>query len=120
MQKNYTKKQKIKLIDFKQGFSEELKDPKVATVYLDDSLQEAIEENDVSGFLLALRDVVEALGGVGKISKELPIHRVAIYKALSENGNPLFATIIQCTETIGIGFKPYIKNRKAFLDYLKR
>lgn len=107
------------MIDFKQTFSEELKDPKVATDYLDDALQSAIEENDITGFLLALRDVVEALGGVGKIAKELPIHRVAVYKALSENGNPLFATIIQCAETIGIGFKPYIKNRKAFMSYCK-
>lgn len=119
MQKTSTKKQKMRLIDFQKTFSEELKDPRVATEYLDDALQSAIVENDITGFLLALRDVVEALGGIGKISKDLPIHRVAVYKALSENGNPLFATIIQCAETIGIGFKPYIKNRKAFLNYSK-
>ena len=74
----------MKTRDYKESLLADLQDPRFAISYLSD----AVEENDVEGFLLAVRDVIEARGGVGMLSAEIDnLHRVSLYKALSENGN---------------------------------
>lgn len=69
---------------------EDLKDPKEAAAYLN----AAMEAGDQEGFLVALRNVLEAKGGMSVISKRTKINRVSLYKILSENGNPEFVTIL--------------------------
>ena len=102
----------MKTRDFKEGLLKDLQDPEFAISYL----TEAVEENDVEGFLLAVRDVIEARGGIGQFSSEIEcIHRVSLYKALSQNGNPLFSTMIEILNTLGIGLRPYIRDEEAFL-----
>lgn len=106
MPKRSGQNSKMKLKNFKETLIEELKDPIFAVTYLKD----AIDENDIEGFLLAVRDVIEARGGMGKLAVKIPnLHRVSLYKALSKNGNPLFATMIDVLNAIGIGLKPYLK-----------
>lgn len=99
-----------KLRPLKRDLLEELKCPEFAVSYLAD----ALEEGDQEGFLLALRDVVEALGGVGKLAKDTDLHRVGIYKALSEHGNPQFSTVLQTMSALGLSFKPFLFDKKKF------
>lgn len=63
---------------------EALKKPEEAAAYL----SAALEEKDPSLFLVALRNVVEAWGGVGKISKKSKLNRENLYRILSTKGNP--------------------------------
>jgi probable addiction module antidote protein len=90
---------------FKRPLIDALKNPEFAVHYLSD----AVNERDLDGFLLAVRDVIEARGGMGRLASRVPhLHRVSLYKALSESGNPLFATMIEILHSLGIGLKPYL------------
>lgn len=107
----------MKTRDFKEDLLKDLQDPGFAISYLTD----AVEEKDVEGFLLAVRDVIEARGGIGPFSAEIEnMHRVSLYKALSRNGNPLFSTMIEILNSLGIGLRPYIRDEEAFLLTQKR
>ena len=51
---------------YKEHLSKSLEDPKEAAAYLDACL----EDEDPHVFLLALKDVTEARGGMGQLSKK--------------------------------------------------
>ena len=53
--------------DFKDYHIEKLRDPEEARVYLDVALEEYQQDGDTEAFLLALRDVAEAQGGITKL-----------------------------------------------------
>jgi probable addiction module antidote protein len=50
-------------------------------------LNAALEDED-KVFLLALRDVVDAKGGITKLSRKTGLHRVSLHGLLSGKGNP--------------------------------
>ena len=58
--------------------------PKLAAHYLMD----ALEDPDPAVFLVALRDVVTANGGVTEVAEKAGMHRTSAYRMTSENGNP--------------------------------
>ena len=92
-----------KLRSFNAFHLEELKDSEKAKAYLEVALEEHQQDGDTDAFLLALRDVAEAQGGLGKLAIETGLNRSNIYKALSEKGKPHFQTV----ETIlhGLGYR---------------
>jgi probable addiction module antidote protein len=51
-------------------------------------LNAALEEGDPELFLLALRNVAEAHGGVAQLAEKAKLNRERLYKILSERGNP--------------------------------
>ena len=63
---------------------ERLKNPKFAAAYL----EAAIEENDQSALMIALRRVALASGGVAELAKRSSLTREATYRMLSKSGNP--------------------------------
>jgi len=54
----------------------------------EDYLNAALEEDDPELFLLALRNVAEAQGGVAQLADKAKLNRESLYKMLSERGNP--------------------------------
>jgi probable addiction module antidote protein len=84
------------------------KDPQEAIGYLN----AALEDGDKEVFLLALRDVLEAFGGMTKISRSSKLHRVSLYKMLSKKGNPGIESIIAVLNAIGIQFRVAEKNSR--------
>lgn len=88
-------------VDHYEYLINELKDPEFAASYLNASL----EAGDKRAFLLALRNVLAAQGGMTKISGRAKINRVSLYKMLSKNGNPAFENIFNILQTIGIRFQ---------------
>ena len=100
----------MKVHDFEPYLYKKLQDPGIAAAYLAD----AVECGDLEGFLLALRDVIEAHGGVGSFAKRCGrLHRVSLYKALSAKGNPLFVTVLQILDALGIALRPLARKRPA-------
>jgi probable addiction module antidote protein len=94
-------------VDHNIALIEELRaDPDYAEVYLQTALDEIYEDGGVPAFLIALRQVIEARGGVGEISKKSGIARQHIYKALSENGNPTLTTLTELTRAAGVRLTP--------------
>lgn len=86
-----------------------LKDPEEASAYLN----AALEAGDKKAFLLALKNVLDAQGGMTKISDHTKINRVSLYKMLSRNGNPGFENILRLLQTAGIRFQIIPKSKKA-------
>jgi len=88
----------MRLKDFRETFLEELRQPEFAAGYL----QAALEENDLDTFLVALRDVVQANGGMEKAVRETALARDTLYKSLSESGNPQFSTVQAVLKSVGL------------------
>lgn len=77
------------------------KDASQAIGYLNASL----ELGDPEAFLIALRNVLEAQGGMTKFSRSTKINRVSLYKMLSKSGNPGFQNIMLLLNALGIKFQ---------------
>jgi probable addiction module antidote protein len=99
-----------KLRRFKDVLMEELKDSESAKEYLVVALKEYEKDKDSEAFLLALRDVAEARGGLSKLAEKSHLNRQNLYKALSKKGNPKLDTV----ETVlhGLGFRLSIETLK--------
>jgi probable addiction module antidote protein len=69
---------------YEDVLDEDLRDPAEAAGYLNACL----EDGDPEVFLLALRDVARARGGVAKLAEITELNREHLYRMLSENGNP--------------------------------
>lgn len=90
-------------VDHDAAMIEELRaDPEYAEVYLQTALEDIYEPGGVGAFLIALRQVIEARGGVGEIAKKSGLARQHIYRALSVNGNPTLTTITEITRAAGV------------------
>ena len=87
-----------------------LADPELAAGYLN----ACAEDNDIQFLLKALRNVVEAQGGIGALAKKIKMSRTTLYKTLSPTGNPGVYTLdaILAVYGIRIGFFA-IKKRKG-------
>jgi len=73
--------------------------PEDARLYL----QACAEEDPGDGSLIraALNDVARA-GNMSKLASDVGMSREGLYKALSENGNPTFTTIMRITRALGL------------------
>lgn len=54
-------------------------------------LNAALDDGDKRVFLLALRDVAQAQGGLGRLAKLARLNRENLYRMLSDRGNPELA-----------------------------
>lgn len=65
-------------------------------------------DGDLKALLKAVRNVVEAQGGVGALAKKTKLSRTTLYKTLSETGNPAVGTLEAILGVYGIriGFFP--------------
>jgi len=84
--------------DYKESLFEELKDPEFVVAYLNAALEEGTQ--DV--FLLHLRDVADAWGGLGKLATETSLAREALYRMLSEHGNPQLSSLEKILQVLGL------------------
>ncbi|MGO2393129.1 MAG: helix-turn-helix domain-containing transcriptional regulator [Halomonas sp.] len=66
--------------------------------------RELDEEGGESAFLMALRHVVEAQGGVAAIAERAKVSRESLYRALSPKGNPTLRTMTAVIKATGIHF----------------
>ena len=83
--------------DYKEWLLDQLTDLDFAAGYL----TEAIEEGE-DAFLLAVRDVVEAQGGIGQLAQSSSLNREGLYNMLSEKGNPRLSSLTKIFDTVGL------------------
>jgi probable addiction module antidote protein len=67
--------------------------------YLEAWLDEA--PDDAAGIARALGDIARA-AGMTDVAKATGLSRESLYRALSENGNPSFATILKVARAVGV------------------
>ena len=96
--------------NFKDYHIEQLRDPADAKIYLSIALEDYEKNEDIEAFLLAVRDVAEAQGGMSKLAERVNLTREGLYKVLSENGNPQLNTMGKILH--GLGFKFSIEARE--------
>ena len=67
-------------------------------------LQAAIEDGDPQLIAAALGDIARAKG-MTTIARETGLGRESLYKALSHDGNPEFATVLRVVAALGLKLK---------------
>ncbi len=87
-------------VDYNEHLLEDLKDLEYAAGYLTAALEEG---EDV--FLLAVRDVVQAHGGMTALSQLTKLNRENLYNMLSKDGNPRLSSITAILDTLGLEIK---------------
>ena len=74
-----------------------LQDPTEAAHYLTACLEEGDEV-----FLIGVRDVVDAHGGMSQLAEATGLNRETLYRTLSENGNPRLSSLGLIIEALGL------------------
>lgn len=87
-----------RVTEYQRDLIEALKDPLEAAEYLN----AAMEEGDREGFLLALRNVAEAHGGMGCVAEKAHLNRESLYRSLSRRGNPEMKTVLALLRCMGL------------------
>ena len=67
-------------------------------------VSEAFNEGSPDVFYLALKDVIDARGGMSEAAKAVQVGRESLYKSLSHDGNPAFLTIRGLLNFAGLDF----------------
>jgi probable addiction module antidote protein len=99
--------------DYKEGLLERLSSPAYASKYLKAALDETLEDGDMDAFLLALKNVVEASGSIGKTARKTKITRQHLYKILSGEGNPTLDTLASVLSSVGLSLNFSPAEKKA-------
>jgi probable addiction module antidote protein len=99
-----------KTTTYQEDLIEALKDPREAAAYL----SAAMEEGDRALFLLALRNVAEAHGGMAVVSEKAKLNRESMYRMLSKKGNPEIKSILTLLHSMGLkmSIEPKIRPSK--------
>lgn len=85
-----------------------LRDPREAVEYLNS----ALEDGDPEGFMLALRDVAEAQGGVAQLAEAAKLNRESLYRMLSDRGNPEFRSLDALLHALGFRLAIAVEDRR--------
>ena len=83
---------------YQEVLSEALKDPREAAEYLNT----ALEEGDPKMFLVALKNVAHARGGMVKLAHRTKLGRANLYRIFSKQGNPEIQTLTRILNTFGL------------------
>lgn len=83
---------------YREDLIRSLRDPNEASRYLN----AAMEDGSEGVFLLALRDVAEAQGGMSEVSRRASLNRENLYRMLSKNGNPEFLGLARLLGAMGL------------------
>lgn len=77
----------------------QLRTPEEMAAYLDAWLDEF--PDDAAGIARALGDIARAKG-MTQVAKETGLSRESLYRALSEDGNPSFDTVLRVARALGV------------------
>ncbi len=86
--------------DFQDDLLERLSDPVYAAEYLSACAAEGQDE-----FLLGIRNVADALGGVTELAADTELNREGLYRMLSEDGNPRLSSLFAVLNAFGLRFQ---------------
>jgi probable addiction module antidote protein len=79
--------------------AEQLRTPEEMAAYLDAWFEQA--PDDAAGIAGALGDIARARG-MAQVARDAGLSRESLYKALSQTGNPSFATILKVARALGV------------------
>ena len=86
----------------------ELHDPREAAEYLN----AALEDGEPEAFLLAIRNVAEAQGGIALIAEKATLNRESLYRMLSRRGNPELRSLDALLHALGFRLAIAVEDRR--------
>ena len=104
-------KRSFKSRSFDTFLKKQLRDRDMAAEYL----SIALREESLEGFLLALKNVAEARGGISALAKVTNLNRQSMYRMFSARGNPTVASLVNVLNALGLDlvFAAQEKKRRA-------
>lgn len=90
----------LERVPFEEHLYEELKDDEFAIGYLNECLNDSEEV-----FLLGLRHVAEARGGVAALAQRSNLNREHLYRTLSRKGNPSMKNVGAILAAVGLNLR---------------
>jgi probable addiction module antidote protein len=88
--------------------AEQLRTPEEMAAYLDAWFEEA--PDDAAGISRALGDIARARG-MTQVARDAGLSRESLYKALGEDGNPTFATVLKVARALGVRLHAQVANK---------
>jgi probable addiction module antidote protein len=85
-------------VPYEDWLLERLKDPARAAAYI----EAALDEGDQAVLMLALRQVAKAHGGIAAVARQAKLAREAVYRMLSESGNPALSSLTAVLAAAGL------------------
>ena len=98
----------MKLRTYDEFLMEHLVNLEEAAAYLEGNL----DDFDKEYFLVALRNVVAANGGILKLSKKTKLNRANLYRMMSEKGNPEIMTLNKVLNAVGLRLSVSVMQKK--------
>lgn len=95
---NRESRKKIAAVPQEDWLVEQLRDRELAVAYLN----AALEEGDQAAFMLALRNVAKASGGIAMLARLTGMNRIALSRALSISGNPELRNLTKILNASGM------------------
>jgi probable addiction module antidote protein len=93
---------------YRDNLLKSLRNPERAAHYLNACL----EDEDPRVFLMALRDVAGARGGIRALSREAKLNRESLYRMLSRAGNPSLDSLAAVLDALGLHLTVETKKSK--------
>jgi probable addiction module antidote protein len=87
----------MKSVSYKKILRKKLEDPEQAAEYLTACYEEGPEV-----FLVGLRDVVQAQGGVARAAELSKLNRESLYRLISRDGNPRLSSLDAVLTALGL------------------
>lgn len=94
---------------YKELLLERLKVPKHREAYIN----AALKDGDPKILLAVLEDCAEAMGGVAWLAKETHLSRPAIYKIISDKGNPRWDSLIKVLSAFDLRINVSLSKKKG-------
>lgn len=98
----------VKIKNYKKHLLKQLQNSEEAASYLNAALQ----DDDPHAFLLALRDITEAQGGMSRLAKESELNRENLYRTLSMRGNPRFFNLLAVLDAFGLELSIHARSKR--------
>lgn len=100
----------VKVRNYKEHLLKQLQNPDEAAAYLNAALQ----DEDPHVFLLALRDITEAQGGMRWLADQAELNRESLYRTLSLKGNPRFFNLLTVLDAVGLELSIHPRKKKQY------
>jgi len=65
-------------------------------------LNSCLEDGAIDEFLIALKQITKAYGGISNIAKAGGLHEKTLYKSLAQDGNPTIKTLLAVTNAMNM------------------
>jgi probable addiction module antidote protein len=86
-------------------------DETFALDYISVALEEIDEAGGEDAFLVAVRRVAEARGGMLSLSQNTGLNRANLYRSIAVGGDPKLSTLLKVLQALGVGMSKVVSHR---------